>query len=110
MDGGHDISDKSKETLPEESPPKELEQKVDKTIEGKSIKKHDKEPEPMVILEPHSRFVAMAAYTVNRVEPEKIEIPVIIDMKKAEDDYNSIDYMVIDFNRRNGYLHPSSVV
>jgi hypothetical protein len=105
MDEGHDISDKSKETLPEKNPPRELEQKV----EEKSIKKQ-KEPEPRVILEPHSRFIAMAAYTVNRVEPEKVDIPVIIDMKKAEDDYNSIDYMVIDFNRRNGYLHPSSVV
>lgn len=106
MDDGHDISKKSEETLPEEQP-KELEQKVDKTLKEKP---KEKEPEPRVILEPISRFVAFGTYTVNRVEPEKVEIPVIIDMKKAEDDYNSIDYMVIDFNRRNGYLHPASPI
>ncbi len=110
MDEEHDISEISEKTEEKsakapEAPAstKELEEKVEKAPK-------EKEPEQKVILEPHSRFIAMAAYTVNRVEPEKVEIPIHIDMKKAEEDYNSIDYMVIDFNRRNGYLHPSSVV
>lgn len=29
---------------------------------------------------------------------EKEEIPIIPDMKKAEEDYNSIDYQIIAFN------------
>ena len=102
MDEEHDISDKGEEAPPKEEP-KELEQKVEKAPKEKS-------PEPTEILEPISRFIGMAAYTVNRVEPDKIEIPIHIDMKKAEDDYNSSDYMLLSFNRRNGYLHPSSVV
>jgi hypothetical protein len=110
MDKGDDISEISEKALLEEEPQasvKELEQKVDKTIKKTS---KEKSPEPTVILEPHSRFVAMVDYTVNRIEPDKVEVPVFIDMKKAEEDYNSPDYMLLSFNRRNGYLHPSSVV
>ncbi len=29
---------------------------------------------------------------------EKADIPIIIDQKKAEEDYNSIDYQIIAFN------------
>ena len=51
-----------------------------------------------------SRFVQFGVYHIERLHHDEMELPVFPDMKKAEEDYNSPDYILIFFNLRNGII------
>lgn len=61
-----------------------------------------KRRDPAIILQPittnHVLRVQNREIDLPEAPEEKMEIPVIPDMKKAEEDYNSIDYQIIAFN------------
>ncbi|MBI5002349.1 hypothetical protein HZC31_03120 [Candidatus Woesearchaeota archaeon] len=61
-----------------------------------------KKADPTIILQPitpnHILRVQNREIDLPEAPEEKMEIPVIPDMKKAEEDYNSIDYQIIAFN------------
>jgi len=61
-----------------------------------------KKADPAIILQPitpnHILRVQNREIDLPEAPEEKMEIPVIPDMKKAEEDYNSIDYQIIAFN------------
>lgn len=65
-------------------------------------------PGAQVFIEPHSRFVQFGG-PHKRIH-EELDIPPIPDLEIAYKDYNSVDYMIIGFNIRNGGLHPGSPV
>ncbi len=61
-----------------------------------------KKADPTIILQPigqgHILRVQNREIDLPEAPEEKVEIPVVPDMKKAEEDYNSIDYQIIAFN------------
>ena len=61
-----------------------------------------KRADPTIILQPitpnHILRVQNREIDLPEAPDEKMEIPVIPDMKKADEDYNSIDYQIIAFN------------
>lgn len=61
-----------------------------------------KKSEPGLGVEPisHSHILRVENRVIDLPESphEKQEIPIIPDIKKAEEDYNSIDYQIIAFN------------
>ncbi len=61
-----------------------------------------KRGDPTIILQPitpnHILRVQNREIDLPEAPEEKMEIPIIPDMKKAEEDYNSIDYQIIAFN------------
>lgn len=94
----------------------DLEHKISQTIDKKprvivdKRKKKDAEPEFEKNIAPISRFVAMGSYWIARIEPDDIELPPIPDKKKADEDYNSVDYLILSFNMRNGGIHQGNPV
>lgn len=61
-----------------------------------------KKADPTIILQPigqgHILRVQNREIDLPEAPKENTEIPVVPDMKKAEEDYNSIDYQIIAFN------------
>ncbi len=61
-----------------------------------------KRADPTIILQPitpnHILRVQNREIDLPEAPEEKMEIPIIPDMKKADEDYNSIDYQIIAFN------------
>ena len=58
-------------------------------------------PGAQVFIEPHSRFITAFRGPHKRVR-EELDVPPIPDLEIAYSDYNSVDYMIIGFNIRNG--------
>ena len=65
---------------------------------------------PQVFIEKHSRFVQFGTRDRKRLSKEELDIPAIPDLKICYENYNSVDYMIIGFNIRNGGLHEGSFV
>ncbi len=65
-------------------------------------KEQKKKASPYMILQPISPIHVLRIETrvtdLPDAPAEKMEVPIIPDMKKAEEDYNSIDYQIIAFN------------
>ena len=65
-------------------------------------KEQKKKSSPYLILQPISPIHVLRIETRETDLPdaaeERMEIPIVPDMKKADEDYNSIDYQIIAFN------------
>ena len=66
------------------------------------VNKQRNEQKSEVVIEPinalHALRIEAREAELPEAPKEKVEIPLIPDMKKAEEDYNSVDYQIIAFN------------
>ncbi len=82
----------------------ELERRAQKVKIRKDVVVRKKKIKRAKPLKPLKRALNMNIYKRKAIDPDFVEIPVIIDMKKAMEDYNSIDYQVLMFNKHRSKI------